>query len=125
MAKYTRDDSGKLQMGFTPQMALELQKARVNVSPKMYGGEIDLGPLMVNYQRGSNTGSTANTYGVSVPFSDDATLSGSVTQGKGMRRNYKADVTMPDVFGGSFGITADMTPAEKAYALYANYRKQF
>jgi hypothetical protein len=125
MAKYTRADDGKPQMAFTPQMALELQNARANISSKGYGGEIDFGPLMVNYQRGSDKGPTANTYGVSVPFSDDATLSGNIMQGKGMRRNYQANVTMPDVFGGSFGITADMTPAEKAYALYANYRKQF
>ena len=125
MAKYTRADDGKPQMTFTPQMALELQNARANISNKGYGGEVDLGPLMVNYQRSREGGPQLNTYGVSVPFNDDATLSGSVTQSKGMRRNYQANVTMPDVFGGSFGITADMTPAEKAYALYANYRKQF
>ena len=126
MAKYTRADDGKPQMTFTPQMALELQNARANISSKGYGGEIDLGPLMVNYQRSREGGAPTNTYGVSVPINDGgATISGNVRQGRGTKRNYQADVTFPDVFGGSFGITADMTPAEKAYALYANYRKQF
>ena len=126
MAKYTRADDGKPQMTFTPQMALELQNARANISSKGYGGEIDLGPLMVNYQRSRESGAPTNTYGVSVPINDGgATISGNVRQGQGTKRNYQADVTFPDVLGGSFGITADMTPAEKAYALYANYRKQF
>jgi hypothetical protein len=126
MAKYARADNGKPQMSFTPQMALELQNARANISPKGYGGEVDLGPLMINYQRGNDKGPAANIYGVSIPLDNDgATVSGNIMQNKGMRRNYQANVNMPDVFGGTFGITADMTPAERAYALYANYRKQF
>jgi hypothetical protein len=125
-AKYTRTDENKPQMTFTPQMALELQNARANISSKGYGGEVDLGPLMVNYQRQREGGAPTNTYGVNIPINDSgATVGGNVREGRGTRRNYQADVTIPDVFGGTFGITADMTPAEKAYALYANYRKQF
>lgn len=126
MAKYTQGNEGRPQMSFTPQMAIELQNARANVSSKGYGGEVDLGPFMVNYQRSREGGPPANTYGVSVPINDSgATIGGNVRESKGARRNYQMDVTMPDVFGGNFGITADMTPAEKAYALYANYRKSF
>ena len=123
---YTRDGDGKPQMSFSPKMALELQKARVNISNHGYGGEINLGPLMVNYQRERYKGDQpTNVYGINIPLSNEATIGGNVRQAPGRPNTYQANVNFPNVGGGSFGLTADMTPAERTYALYANYRKSF
>jgi hypothetical protein len=160
MAKYTRADDGKPQMTFTPQMALELQNARTNISSKGYGGEIDLGPLMVNYQRSREGGAPTNTYGISVPINDGgATIGGNIRQAARQPNTYQANINFPFApdantnaalwappprptdplanvplpntkdsawaIQNNFGLTADMTPAQKAYALYANYRRSF
>jgi hypothetical protein len=160
MAKYTRADDGKPQMTFTPQMALELQNARANISNKGYGGEIDLGPLTVNYQRERYKGDQpTNVYGINIPLSNEATIGGNIRQAAGRPNTYQANINFPFApdantnaalwappprptdplanvplpntkdsawaIQNNFGLTADMTPAEKAYVLYANYRRSF
>ena len=157
---YTRDGDGKPKMSFSPKMALELQKARANISNHGYGGEIDLGPLMVNYQRERYKGDQpTNVYGINIPLSNEATIGGNIRQAAGRPNTYQANINFPFApdantnaalwappprptdplanvplpntkdsawaIQNNFGLTADMTPAEKAYVLYANYRRSF
>ena len=159
-ANYTRNDDGKPQMSFSPKMALELQKARANISSHGYGGEIDLGPFTVNYQRERYKGDQpTNVYGINIPLSNEATIGGNIRQAAGRPNTYQANINFPFApdantnaalwappprptdplanvplpntkdsawaIQNNFGLTADMTPAEKAYVLYANYKRQF
>ena len=125
-AQYTNMPGSPPSTTFTPQVSLSNPAGRLNVGSNGYGGEVDLGRFMLNYQHQRYAGEPpANVYGINIPLTNDASIGGNVRQAPGRPNTYQANVNFPDVGGGSFGLTADMTPAERAYALYANYRKSF
>lgn len=91
-----------------------------------FGGGVNLGPLTATYARSQpDKGAANNTYGLSGAITPDVSVSGAVTTGGSRGNRYQAELNMQNLLRGLFSAGVELTPAQKDFAFYGRYTKEF